>query len=67
MSGIMPPGVPVIDIISGEANIGKGKKKEVFDDNFNANENLKNSNFLYHSNTTSLPSLQGSSSGLHGY
>jgi len=27
MSGIMPPGVPVIDIISGEAKIGKGKKK----------------------------------------
>jgi len=27
MSGIMPPGVPVIDIISGEAKNGKGKKK----------------------------------------
>ena len=67
MSGIMPPGAPAIDIISGETNVAKGKKRQVVDDNFHGNENLKNSNFLYHSNTTSLPSLQGSSSGLHGY
>ena len=29
------------------------QKRQVVDDNFHVNENLKNSNFLYHSNTTS--------------
>ena len=53
----MPPGAPAIDIISGETNVAKGKKRQVVDDNFHGNENLKNSNFLYQSNTTSLPSL----------
>ena len=63
----MPPGAPAIDIISGETNVAKGKKRQVVDDNFHGNENLKNSEMSKNSDENNFVCKQNDKDCWHRY